>query len=278
MKKLTRKLFLSVAALAVCAATLVSTTFAWYVTNSTASVGDITGSTATASTDGNLLVAHASADGIDGDYSPSISFATKGLKQVVDLSPVTKKATGFVNRDNGDVANTAAYIEYKFYMLSTSKTTVYVTTTVTNSSTIAGQKVYSSEGTGKNNGETLKIDAVRALRMEVVQGGTATVKADGIYDLQAISGYTPTTADDWKDGTTNAHTYYDAVNGGDADAGISETTPAKTTFDSITVVAGEDTLITVRVWLEGTDTACFDSCSGQDFSINFAFTTDAKND
>ena len=55
MKALKRKLFLSVASLAVCAATLVSTTFAWYVSNTTAEVQNVSGSTAGAGTDGTLL-------------------------------------------------------------------------------------------------------------------------------------------------------------------------------------------------------------------------------
>ena len=57
MKKLTRKLFLSIAALAVCAATLVSTTFAWYVSNSTANVKGLTGAILSGGSEGNILIA-----------------------------------------------------------------------------------------------------------------------------------------------------------------------------------------------------------------------------
>lgn len=62
MKALKRKLFLSIASLAVCAATLVSTTFAWYTSNTEVSASNVTG-TSQANSAGLLLISKTGAEG-----------------------------------------------------------------------------------------------------------------------------------------------------------------------------------------------------------------------
>ena len=65
MKALKRKLFLSVASLAVCAATLVSTTFAWYTSNSEVSASGLNAASA-ASTDARVVIGRNFVGGVIG--------------------------------------------------------------------------------------------------------------------------------------------------------------------------------------------------------------------
>ncbi len=285
MKKLTRKLFLSVAALAVCATTLVSTTFAWYVSNSEANASAIGGSTADAGTDGNILVAkNKDATGAEaGSFMQNISFAGDTTNLTIPangLNPVTKDtetnkpaegATGWHSVDGSAVATTAAYMTFDIWVLSTKETTVNVELTTTNKTTVADsmkQTCYNATGAPVAQGETFVVDAVEALRMEVTQDTTSKVySVKGISkDYTSPSGFTAATS------TTDANAYYKALLGADAAGGATVADPTDT-FTSITVTANTPTKLTFKVWLEGTDSMCFDSCAGQDFEFAFKFTT-----
>ena len=75
-KSLTRKLFLSVAALAATAATLTSSTWAWYTGNSEAKVNSVTASTA-ADGESSIYISSVTAYGTDeattwSKYSPEV--------------------------------------------------------------------------------------------------------------------------------------------------------------------------------------------------------------
>ena len=88
MKKLTRKLFLSCAALCACAATLVSTTFAWYTTNTSVDASNI--SSASAGT---------------GDSSIFISLDGSSFKQSVDFDLSGKNASQVTAFDGANGSN-----------------------------------------------------------------------------------------------------------------------------------------------------------------------------
>lgn len=77
MKKLTRKLFLSVAALGACAVTLVSTTFAWYTTNTSVDVDAISGMTETDSSSNQLYIA--AAQSYDSLTKEALTFGAYGV-------------------------------------------------------------------------------------------------------------------------------------------------------------------------------------------------------
>ena len=97
MKKLTRKLFLSICTLAICAVTLVSTTFAWYTTNTEVSASNINGASAATGTSSLLISKNGS------DWAQSISFANE----------VTKDADGNIN--NVSVGNSSFLVIMNFF-------------------------------------------------------------------------------------------------------------------------------------------------------------------
>ena len=114
MKKLTRKLFLSVASLGVCAATLVSTTFAWYTTNTSVDLGAISGMTETQSASNQLYIAAATG------YDPLTKAATGFGSYGVSATPTPTVNTGItlkpVYSNNGQyqaISKTKANYEYK---------------------------------------------------------------------------------------------------------------------------------------------------------------------
>lgn len=205
MKKLTRKLFLSVAALAVCAATLVSTTFAWYVSNSEATVSGVTGATAGAATEGNLMVAQVAIAAADGTITESGNWGNKltsvSASSLPDLSPVTKddetknmvptsNATGWhdveglpvAEFDDTNLTTSVAYGYFAFGIWSTEKTKINLDLGVSNttSGALTTQTLYNTAGqptakaaTGTPSAkvglnEAFTMDAVQALRVEIL--------------------------------------------------------------------------------------------------------------
>ena len=88
-KSLTRKLFLSVAALAATAATLTSSTFAWYTANTEAQVNKVTASTeAKGSNSLFISAANAYADTKATDWDAYLAEATPHLVSAATLKPV----------------------------------------------------------------------------------------------------------------------------------------------------------------------------------------------
>lgn len=282
MKKLTRKLFLSVAALAVCAATLVSTTFAWYVSNSTAGVSGAKGSTAAAGSEGNLLVAQAkdNANGTEaGAFMQNITLVDGNVvKPTNGLIPVTTTdVTAFTDKDGQPVTQTnGAYIEFKIWVLSTKETSVTMEVTIANTTEdlTTKQTCYNPTGAPVAQGETFKVDAVKALRVAVSQDD-AEYK---IYNADVIGKEYATPEGLISSGTdVDAQEYYKALIGSYPAGGktVADPTTTQAEFQTVTVTANTASLLTFRVWLEGTDSWCFDSCSAQDFSFDFAFSVNA---
>ncbi len=273
MKKFGRKLVLSGLALAATAATLSTSTYAWYVTNTTADVDGGTAGTAGTSISGNLLVAQ-DVEGVAGAYSNKISLEGT-YTQSPRLNPVTKNedsTTGWINVDGEEVETTAAYQEVSFWVLSTDATEVNVATTIANATTsFVDQRLLNA--TGKPTGaegdlainSTFHKDAVEALRFEVLVQGTSV----GVFDAKGMYADYATKAGCATGGDANA--YYAAVMGGAPVGGVTVEAPTEA-FNKITVVAAEETKVTIRIWLEGTDADCFDSCIGQDVTFSFDLT------
>lgn len=274
MKKFGRKLVLSGLALAATAATLSTSTYAWYVTNTTADVDGGTAGTAGTSISGNLLVAqHNKETGKAGAYSNKISLEGT-YTQSPRLNPVTKNessSTGWINVDGEEVEAASAYQEVSFWVLSTDATTVNVATVLANataSDKFVDQRLLNA--TGKPTGaegelainSTFHKDAVEALRFEVLVKDVSV----GVFDAKGMYASYTTAAGCATAGDANA--YYAAVMGEAPAGGATVDAPAEA-FNKITVVAAEETKVTIRIWLEGTDADCFDSCIGQDVTFSF---------
>jgi len=296
------KLALMGASMAALAATLGTSTYAWYVANDTATVGGMTGATAGTEASGNLLVAQlqaASGTGIlsvSGNWGNSLSSVT--LKQTPSLNPVTKDTqtitpasnpTGWHDATNAAVAEASAYGYYAFGIWSTDKVNVNVKLGVANTTTtMKTQTLYSATGapTSTSINDSFTKDALEALRMEVIQVALtddltiSTVLAttpldlwcpgDTFYDLDHTAAYVR------KSGAKaggDANAYYQAIMGNAPAGGTSSTTPSTLTSGTygLTLTQDQRTVLLFRYWLEGTDTDCFDSCIGQDFSFAFDF-------
>ena len=109
MKKLTRKLFLSVCTLAICAVTLVSTTFAWYTTNSEVSASAVTGTSSDASTDDSILIATSIDKTVNNwsEFSNSVTITENSyLKVGTDLEPLTFNSKGALDNQANALSNT----------------------------------------------------------------------------------------------------------------------------------------------------------------------------
>lgn len=173
------------------------------------------------------------------------------------------------------------------------------------------QTLYAGTGipTGKNQYDTFVVDSVYALRMEVTQQaytivlgedgndrdknadtktatGDPTVTAVGAVEnhnatntseqyaspTYDVSGTPTAIFDDWEGGDANI--YYKTIMG-HSGFGTDATTGASVaqtgTWTTLNLAKDVDNLVTIRIWLEGTDAQCYDSCVGQNFSLNLKF-------
>jgi len=320
------KLALSGVALAAVAATLGTSTYAWYVSNTTATVGGANGSTAGAETVGSLYAA-TNAMYAEGSWSNKITLAAGTDYTSNALMPVTKitsdkttayntarkladstasdvtpsSSTGFVDKEAAEMkVADGAYLEFSYWLVSRGGNNVKVTPSLTISNTTTDftstQKAYSGSylpGTGLVLGNTFKVDAVRALRVEITN--SATVSSSSASASTAASTQTTYLADrDFEAYTSptdftapedgDANRYYDSiVNGvnlygcgalgtGAKNCCVSEVEGAANKWGAFWLAPETPTQLTFKIWLEGTDKDCFDSCIGQKFSFDFTFT------
>lgn len=192
------KLALSGVALAAVAATLGTSTYAWYVTNATATVGNING-TAEAGGTGSVLVAEALATGgknghgawqksitslNTGNYTSTTT--ASGLIPATPVSAVSGAATSTLTstpatlldsstkwaKANGNLIGEAekGYIEFDVWVLSTDATKVNFSFGIANTtvaSDINTQIAYNGTGlpTGVSQGDTFAVNIVDALRV-----------------------------------------------------------------------------------------------------------------
>ena len=111
MKKLVRKLALSCFALGACALTLVSTTYAWWTTNTEVAANGITG---TASTAGDASIF------ISADPATSWAQSVSLTKQITDegtgtsMIPLQLK-DGVLKDIKGTESNNTQYLEFTLY-------------------------------------------------------------------------------------------------------------------------------------------------------------------
>lgn len=298
------KLALSGVALAAVAATLGTSTYAWYVTNATATATGVTG-TAQAGGTGNVLVAQAStatsAVNDHGEFKQNIVFdntnftSTTTAAGLLPTTPVTASGTYstttpvtaitsdtvWVDKE-GVTQASGNFVEFDIWLLSTSKTTVNMSYTISNTTTAEGVKnqlAYANTGlpTGVTQGNSFAVNMVDALRMSVtasnatIKNGTSDV-TNAIYDVAASASSTSATYASFKTGGS-ANEYLGAVLGATEVITTGPTAVSQTTkVIPLTVTANQEAKLTFYIWLEGTDDQCFDSCNGQSFGIDFSFT------
>lgn len=292
MKKLRKKLFLSIAALAVCCATLVSTTYAWYTSNTDVSAKGVTG-TSSASTDSLLLI---SSSAQEGSWSNTVTLSTNSIT----LQPVAYVAseTGtnrFKAFGDGEVstspADTASYLEFVLYFRGATELPVYLSglsLTNTTGATLPTKDILADAG-GLTSGpekKTYTMDVLRTLLVETtVQTVNGVDTSEAVKNLYDPFELTTPMVDDWKT-QSNAHQYYNAVTGNniDTDDKISPTAkPISTTIGTAlqlgTTPAANNPgtaqylKATFVVFINGWDLACFDAVQGQSISVDLTFSS-----
>jgi hypothetical protein len=337
------KLALSGVALAAVAATLGTSTYAWYISNTTATVTGAEGSTAGADTSGSLYAASPSmykagkwsnTVTLSAGSAAEISSGDKDYETPVALQPVTlassarnnayntamgytgdnaakavKEADGtFVDKEGKAVTKAnGSYFDFSFYLIQRGdnprKVNPKLTITNKTTGTLKTQTVYAANGNLPGSGlklkDTFTVDAVHALRVEITNSkaysatkttgsGTSavtTVDADTaiaktVYDADRDFEKYTTKAGMVSGGEANLY-YNDIVNGVNlygctqtSGAGLSTSVAngaSANKWASFWLAPEEETLLTFRVWLEGTDAQNFDSCVGQAFDFQFEF-------
>ncbi len=314
------KLALSGVALAAVAATLGTSTYAWYVSNTTASVTGAQGSTAGADTQGSLYAASPTMHQ-NNRWSNNIALGASDYTAANALVPVTKVTSAatsafsatqastwsaptgeFADKSGADVSKAnGAYLEFDFYLISRGQEDKMVgvtpTLTISNATSVftTTQKAYTGSylpGQSLATGSTFKVDAVHALRVEITNSAAATAStattttsittvhsADSDFETyNSPSSFTPTTS------TSDANNYYASLVNGVNLYGCSERTEneVKSLHGSTALPSNPwgvfyiknevETHLTFKVWLEGTDKDCWDSCVGQQFKFDFSFT------
>ena len=312
MRKLGLKLGLSCAALAACATTLVSTTFAWYTSNDSVKATGITGKTS--EQDGTLLLI--SKLGTKGSWGASVDLSKETAGVVLDPLAYVDGAYYGWNPDANAVASTPAeanktagsYISFTLYFKSGSGADLPVNVeevTLTNTTKTLPTKSVLAAGTGSTDA-TYSIDMFRATNIATTVYNTKEVEKDApavaesttrtCYYLDSYA-----SADDsFEEGTSNAHEYYNNVKS------LKENTTEETSDDPIdtkktssesgqkdfktdfaktgttignTGVGGDasglDNCLAVRfdIYLDGWDVACFDACRQQTFTLQMSFTS-----
>lgn len=310
MRKLGLKLGLSCAALAACATTLVSTTFAWYTSNDSVKATGVTGKTSTQ--DDTLLLI--SKYGRKGTWGAKVELNTAG----VTLEPVEYNATAnkyylwdgsnnAVDTESeavkgGDEASSGQVISFPLYFKSGSTQNLDVqidTFTLTNDDAAhLPTKAVLAEGTG-STGNTYSMNMFRAANFVTIIGNTTEVATNSpaapssttrtCYSLDSL--VAADTDSFVASGTTasNAHTYYNNVKSLGDDGIATDKTSSEASETDIATFAAADFLVgttgaggatsgldnilmmQVEIYLDGWDIACFDACRNQSFTLEMSF-------
>ena len=308
--KLKNKVLLSCMALAACATTMVSTTFAWYTTNTDVSATGAQGHTATTGTD-TLLI---SPTGQAKSWTNTIKIDTKNP----ELKPLAygKDGNGTNGLSNGDnaadedfyniqadgtldtIAAKDGIIEFSVYLKNpeaASSQDIYLDTlTIVNaqSKNLPGKNVLTQTGLTGVNSPTYTVNILRAtnvlLYSEVKTTGDLTAGEDKTFvkpTKKLLLDTTSFVADNdsltGNNSGINAHEYYKAVTGKTAPfTGKNPLTDQKyvnstsgSAFSIGQIKAGEIMKVTVKLFVNGADLECFDAIQGQTLTLGIGFST-----
>ena len=252
------------ASTAALAATLTTSTYAWYVSNKQATMSAGSGSTGSAGSDGSILL---SWTGNEGKWFKSISFTdadAADYKTVNPLQPVHYDTDNFygITSTGAKGGVSADYITFTLKIKSDAATaqspvnvTPVMTITTTRQDTNHGQVAYVADGlpTGEENGGTFVVDAKKALYVQQTVGSANPTYM--VVDSQGTGG--------------DAHEYYTAVTGNTPWVSA----PVATTgLGQISLTSGAAVDLTYVIFLDGGDLDCFNSCAGWDITFSLTYT------
>ncbi len=307
--KLKSKLIMSGVALAACAATLTSTTYAWYTNNTSVSTNSVSGSTATSGSDLLLISADNTTWGttctpdIDGTALKPLTYnsETKALNTL-------NYSTGEIGTETTDQAGYDSFTLY-FKLQSTTAAHLYVKSfTVTNTTGSLPSKSVIGDNwsliSGKTAATSYTVDMLRALKlkMEITPytdpTGDVTASAGEttttIYDISTLQTFGDSTDSIGTYSSYNAHSYLNSVMEKSwtiaPDYKDKNVYPTGTTVSDVSnwdlgvlpTAGTSDTLgsyyqVVFKFYLDGSNKACFDACQGQSFSVTASFSTESTN-
>ena len=309
MKKLTRKLLLSVFTLAICAVTLVSTTFAWYTTNTEAYTNKVEASSTNATMDGSILI---SATGKGNSWS---SVCTPIDNKMTTMSPLQLVGTNLIPYSNGSSDTDGAYLYFDVYFKTTRNTAEKVGDTIPvylKDITVKNKATVCTDLTALDNlcdGRSVttapskpiyRVDIVRALNLYAVADDSTvnhldlTNLKDRNLELEKVE-IAEELVSSISDEGASAIDYYNEVMGSNKTLvepeGLKTATPmvdGKTgdniilgyiKCESLTngVAVYSELKVTFKIYLDGWDLYCFDACKGQTFSVDLKFTTETSD-
>jgi len=280
------KIAIAGAALAATAATLGTSTYAWYVSNIEATatgvvaqMQDSSGGSVYISKDSKNFKSSVVYD--DTDFIDNNDFGNVNAQ----FFPVTT-TDGLAFKDLEGTADDGHRLVVSTWINADKDITVLPRLGVVNNSTASAvqQTLYADINDNYRATQTLAVDAVFALRMALFVDDAATPT---IYDVAKIAKnpaadyvkYTKKSgfADDADLAVSTqgskgaAHDYYEAVTG--ETLTTDQVTPAAATESWGTISLTADTPVKLKFvfWLEGADPECFDSCAGQNISFTFDF-------
>lgn len=304
--KLKGKLIMSAAALAACAATLTSTTYAWYTTNTDVNANGISGATAS-SGDTSIFISKdheewgqtvtITADDTNGNFKSAsliplqnsvagaafgamtqLDGTTAGIKNNVLTFDLYVKTAATTNEAPIDL-----YLS-KFIVTANAVTTsdnLLNGKTVTSGSSLDTYGINTTTTGSVTSVKNYGIDATRALSMTTVasyDGGTAV---NGLYDLANCGTKIDSTGAAAGEGV-NALKYYNSVMNKELAIPV-DYTKNLVSFNSensykigeVDQTGNKYTTITFTIYLDGWDDYCFDACKGAEFTVNLSFTTES---
>lgn len=292
------KLILSGAALAACATTLVTSTYAWYTSNTEVTASGVEGESS-ANGDSLLLI---STTGANGTYSNSVDLElnSKNLQPVQYTAGL--EAANYIPTFNGwtgdGVASTAAavgsYLAFDLYFRGVSgENGVSVNLNklvLTNTTTKLPEKDALSttglpDGWDLSRNAVYSVDILRTINIAYVSyqhngevNDTAEAKQEtGNLDPEALT----TLKEDSLTGDFSAIEYLNTVTGKNISlpntyVQPTEMTPgSKITFGTTPNSTATNNALHVKfyVYIDGWDLACFDAIQGQTISLNLGFTS-----
>lgn len=302
MKKrsLITKLALSGVALAATAATLATSTYAWYTSNTSVDASNVIAGSAD-SGDSSILISTTGT----GGWSQSVKYAENAFASV-GLIPLQIQEDGSLKKfgsstEIGASAGEKEYLEFTLYF-KTSKTTDNVplylkSMTIVNSAELPKQDNLLNGADVKDIGnkelgitktsDVYTKNIVNALAYTITTGESETTYGKDKTSFEKVTNttaYKP--ASTWissscteeEGGATNAHSYYEQVMGTALDASLKKDDLGSGAEKLIACLNANGTKasVTFRFYLNGNDVDCFDACKGQTFSVALSFSSKAS--
>ena len=257
------------ASTAALAATLTTSTYAWYVSNKEAKVSGGTGNTGQASADGSIMLAWTNANDALWMKELDLTDAQGGSTLVGSLLSPVSYSDGFKEIDDatGALKTTASsnIITFDYWVKAGKNGTAQISFTFAN--TVSGQlptQLLYADTAGKTAGQNVSVDILDAIGVQQIVGtGDPTYIVPSGYTSKTTSGFAPAAGN-------NAATYFEDITG--IAPAVTAPMGTNTAFTSLSLTADTPVHLQYTIFLDGGDYSCYNACQGQTFSWNISYT------